>query len=144
MKDSANLHPSSSWIYTTKRTTSCTTAIQSYSWNWDCISPTFLMFYCSINHHGWKITSTSTLVNVQLQKMILKKISLSWWTTRSLVSLFYLHVYFFFYVLMFWFIHWFIHFRYNNEKFEELMQGGLSDIRRKAEKILSSTLLQTI
>ena len=46
------------------------------------------MFYCSINLHGWKTSSTSTLVNVQLQKMILKKISLSWWTTWSLVSLF--------------------------------------------------------
>ena len=34
------------------------------------------------------LCSTSTLVNVQLRKIILKKISLSWWTTRSLVSLF--------------------------------------------------------
>ena len=52
-----------------------------------------IVFYCSINHHSWKTTSTSTLINMQLRKMVLKKISLSWWTTRSLVSLFYFWVY---------------------------------------------------
>ena len=66
----------------------------------DCLSPTSIVFCCSINSHGWK---TSTLVNVQLWKIILKKISLSWWTLQSLVSL--LCVYLFFYVLIYWFIH---------------------------------------
>ena len=69
----------------------------------DCLSPTSIVFYCSVNSHSWKTTSTSTLVNVQLRKIILKKISLSWWTLWSLVSL--LCVYLFFYVLIYWFIH---------------------------------------
>ena len=30
----------------------------------DCLSPTSIVFCCSINSHGWKTTSTSTLVNV--------------------------------------------------------------------------------
>ena len=94
IKDSANLHPSSSRIYVTKRATSSTTAIQSYTWNKLSVSPTSIVFCRSINRHGWKTTSTPTPVNVQLRKMILKKISLSWWTARSLVSL--LHVYYLF------------------------------------------------
>ena len=57
------------------------------------------MFSHSINRYGWKTTSTSSLVDVQLRKMILKKISLNWWTTRFLVSLSY--VYLFFYVNLF-------------------------------------------
>ena len=40
------------------------------------------------NYHGWKTTLTSTLVNVQLRKMILKKSSLRRWSKRSLVSIF--------------------------------------------------------
>ena len=53
------------------------------------VLPISITFHHSINHHGWKATSTSTFVNVQLRKMILKKISLRWWATRSLGSLFY-------------------------------------------------------
>ena len=41
-------------------------------------TPTSIVFYCCINYHGWKTISPSALVNVQLQKMALKKISLSW------------------------------------------------------------------
>ena len=67
-------------------------------------------------------TSTSILGNVQLRKMILEKISLSWWTTRSLVSLLYVSLFlcidsfvdsfivpkflsFCLFVHMYWFIH---------------------------------------
>ena len=69
---------------------------KSCIWNWDCVSPTSIVFCCYINHHDWKTTSTSILVNVQLQKIVLKKISLNWWTTRSLISL--LDVFLFFYI----------------------------------------------
>ena len=103
MKDSANLRPSLSPIYAIKRIKSSTTAIYICTWNSDCISPTSIVFCRSINCHGWKATSGSTLVNEHLRKTILRKISLSWWTTQSLVSL--LYVYLFFYVLIYWFIH---------------------------------------
>ena len=59
----------------------------------------------------WSITIVEELPQLQhwstysCKTKILKKVSLSWWTTQSLVSLFYLYVYLFFYVLMYWFIH---------------------------------------
>ena len=62
------------------------------------VLPTFIVFCHLINHHGWKTTSTSTFIKVQLLKMILK----SWWTARSLVSL--LYVYLLFYDLIYLFI----------------------------------------
>ena len=63
------------------------------------VLPTFIVFCCSINHHGWKTTSTSTFIKVQQLKMILKKTIWSWRTTRSLVSL--LYVYLLFYDLIY-------------------------------------------
>ena len=95
MEDSANLQPSSPRIYAKERTTSSTTAIWSCTWNWDCVSSTSIVFSRLIKHHGWKTTYTSTLINIQLRKMILKKISLRWCTTRSLVSVTYVHLFFY-------------------------------------------------
>ena len=56
----------------------------------------------SFNQLPW-LKSYTNFHTRQLRKMILKMISLSWWTTRSLVSL--LYDYLFFYVLIHWFIH---------------------------------------
>ena len=108
------------------------------------VLPTSSAFYLLINPHGWKATSISTLVNVQLQKMILKKIYSSWWATGSLVSFLSLSLFFCFMFLCVDFVHLFIHCKWNNWKFEESMRSGLSDIRRKAEETHSSMLLQTI
>ena len=89
MKDSSNLHLSSSRFYATKQTTSSTTTgFVSHQRPWCFVVRSIAMVE--------KTTSTSTLINIQLQKMILKKISLSWWTAWSLVSL--LCVYLFFYI----------------------------------------------
>ena len=95
MEGSANLQPSSPRIYAKERTTSSTTAIWSCTWNWDCVSPTSIVFSRLIKHRGWKTTYTSTFINIQLRKMILKKISLRWCTTRSLVSVSYVHLFFY-------------------------------------------------
>ena len=77
------------------------------------------------------LCSTSTLVNVQLRKIILKKISLSWWTTRSLVSLF---IFMFICSFMFLCIDSFIDSFIANKTIENLKNRRAVDLEASEEK----------